>query len=141
MEQAKQSVMVVDDDPDFVETVRPVLEEAGYAVVAAYNGAECLAKLDQAKPDVILLDIMMSTWGEGFAVADKLKAMGPDRGIPVILVSSLNLKSELEPGPGLQSMLSVDACLVKPVPRRELLDQVAASLKKAAGRRSGPQER
>lgn len=47
MEQARQRVMVVDDAPDFVETIRPVLEEAGYAVVAACNGAECMATLDQ----------------------------------------------------------------------------------------------
>lgn len=127
--------MVVDDDADFVATVRPVLEKAGYGVTVAHNGNECLARLDAVQPDLILLDIMMSTWGEGFTVADKVKAMRKGRSVPVILVSSLDLKSELDPYPGTASMLPVDACLVKPVARRQLLEQVAASLGRGTGRR------
>ena len=135
MEPKKQTVMVVDDDADFVATVRPVLEAEGYEVVVAYSGGECIAGVEKARPDVILLDIMMSTWGEGFTVADKLKAMQEDRRTPVILVSSLDLHSELDPGTA--SLLPVDACLVKPVARRQLLDQVEASLRRAAAAHAG----
>jgi CheY-like chemotaxis protein len=126
--------MVVDDDVDFVATIRPVLEEAGYDVTVACNGRECIGRLDEARPDLILLDVMMSTWGEGFAVAQALRAMQEDRSVRVILVSSLDLKSELEPSPGTASLLPVDACLVKPVSRRQLLSQVAASLRRARDR-------
>ena len=133
MSQVRRRVMVVDDDPDFVNLVRPMLEGAGYQVDVAYNGKECLQKLEVGRPDLVVLDIMMSTWGEGFEVADKLRELSPGKPIPVILVSTLDLESDLEGTPALRSMLPVQACLVKPVRREQLLAQVAASLRQGEG--------
>ncbi len=53
------SVMVIDDDPDILEVTRFVLENAGYRVATAANGADALASLREAKPGLILLDLMM----------------------------------------------------------------------------------
>ena len=125
--------MVVDDDADFVNVARSMLEAGGYEVDVAYNGSECLEKLQASRPDLVLLDIMMSTWSEGFEVADKLRDLAPGKPVPVILVSSLDLKSDLEGTPGIQSMLPVRACLVKPVQRERLLAQVAAALRQGGG--------
>jgi len=52
-------IMVVDDEPDIRESVKMILEMNGYTVVMAVNGDDCLDKLNQYKPDLILLDIMM----------------------------------------------------------------------------------
>lgn len=54
-----KKIMVVDDEPDNIATVKAVLEQNGYAVESASNGDECLEKLKGYKPDLILMDIMM----------------------------------------------------------------------------------
>jgi CheY-like chemotaxis protein len=56
---AKKIVMVVDDEPDNISTVRSVLEANGFNVVSAVNGDDCLEKLKKVTPDLILMDIMM----------------------------------------------------------------------------------
>ncbi len=54
-----KTIMVVDDEPDVNATVKTVLENAGYKVISAINGDDCLKKLKKDKPDLILMDIMM----------------------------------------------------------------------------------
>lgn len=54
-----KKIMVVDDEPDTVDLVKLVLETEGFEVITAYSGSECLMKLDEEKPDAVLLDIMM----------------------------------------------------------------------------------
>jgi len=55
----KKSIMVVDDEPDVRESVKMILEMNGYRVIEAINGDDCLKKVKEEKPDLILLDIMM----------------------------------------------------------------------------------
>jgi len=54
-----KTIMVVDDEPDIRSTVKAILEKEGYEIITAVNGDDCLKKLEKAKPDLILLDIMM----------------------------------------------------------------------------------
>ncbi|MBC7256762.1 MAG: response regulator, partial [Chloroflexi bacterium] len=54
-------ILIVDDDPDFVETTRLVLESAGHEVVSAADGDEGLKRVAQEKPDLVILDIIMKT--------------------------------------------------------------------------------
>jgi CheY-like chemotaxis protein len=56
---SKKLIMVVDDEPDNISTVKAVLENNGFGVVSAVNGDDCLEKLKKVKPDLILMDIMM----------------------------------------------------------------------------------
>ncbi len=67
----KKQIMVVDDMPDIVETVKAVLGKEGYEITSASSADECLKKLKQVTPDLILLDIMMP----GMAVKEMLKRM------------------------------------------------------------------
>jgi CheY-like chemotaxis protein len=55
----KKTIMIVDDEPDNVSTVKIVLEKGGYSVVAATSGDDCLSKLAKQKVDLVLMDIMM----------------------------------------------------------------------------------
>ncbi len=55
----KKIILVVDDEPDILETISEILNLEGYTVFTARNGNECLEKLDDIIPDIILLDIMM----------------------------------------------------------------------------------
>lgn len=54
-----KTIMVVDDEPDILNTIKTVLLKQGYNVVTAVNGDDCLKKLRTEKPDLILMDIMM----------------------------------------------------------------------------------
>jgi len=54
-----KTIMIVDDEPDVRETIETVLKSAGYSVITAVNGDDCLEKLKKEKPDLILMDVMM----------------------------------------------------------------------------------
>ena len=55
----KKLILLVDDDPDFVEAVRVIVENGGYEVEVAYDGKEGLEAVAERKPDLIVLDVMM----------------------------------------------------------------------------------
>lgn len=59
MGENMKTIMVVDDDPDVVETVKQVFEDKGYEIMTAFDGDECLKRIEEETPDLILLDIMM----------------------------------------------------------------------------------
>jgi CheY-like chemotaxis protein len=86
--QQKRMVLVVDDEPDAVEFVRAVMEEAGYAVMSAGNAEECAAALEQATPDLLVLDVNMPGRA-GFYVLRDLKADPSTKDIPVIMLTGV----------------------------------------------------
>ena len=55
----QKTILVVDDEPDIIDSVKIILEKNGYKVETAIDGEDCLKKLNELKPDLILLDIMM----------------------------------------------------------------------------------
>jgi CheY-like chemotaxis protein len=82
-------VLVVDDDPDFVNVTSKVLEKAGHEVVSAANGAKALKAMRQDTPDVVLLDIMMSYILDGLDVSREMAEDPALKDVPVIMVTSL----------------------------------------------------
>ncbi len=125
MQTAK--ILVVDDDPDFVEIMRTILESAGYDVITASNGQQGLARVKAEHPDLMLLDIMMSSVLDGLDVSEQL-AQDPDaKYMPVIMVSSIadTPHSGLFPT---EEMVHMDAWLSKPVDPKVLLGKVAELL-------------
>ena len=54
-----KTIMVVDDEKDIRDTIQTILEKAGYKVITAVNGDDCLKKLRKEKPDLIIMDVMM----------------------------------------------------------------------------------
>jgi DNA-binding response OmpR family regulator len=71
MEKAK--ILVIDDDPDFVDAITPILQSAQYGVISAANPAKGKAKILDEKPDLILLDIMMDSLFDGFSLCHNIK--------------------------------------------------------------------
>ena len=124
---AKKKVLLVDDDADFVEIHRAVLEKNGYEVIAAYNGTECLEKTRSEKPDLIVLDVMMATQSEGFNVSRDLRNSEHTRRIPILMVTSINetvpYKFQRD-----ETWLPVDSFVEKPIVPEQLLEKVAAML-------------
>lgn len=117
-------IMVVDDDPDFVEITRTILLQKGYGVVTAASGDEALAKVRTDKPDLILLDIMMDTILDGVNVSQELREDPELRQIPLVMVSSITSTEHAEMFPT-DEYLHVDGWLSKPVQPGDLLKAVA----------------
>ena len=117
-------ILVVDDDPDFVEITRTILLKEGYEVVTAANGDQAMAKVRADKPDLILLDIMMTTILDGVNVSQKLREAPELRQIPLVMVSSIANTEYAELFPT-DEYLHVDRWLSKPIQPDELLSAVA----------------
>jgi len=83
---SKKTIMVVDDHPDLVEIVRTMLEAKGYNVMCASSGQQLFAGLEELKPDLIFLDIMMPQM-DGLEVLTRLKGNSNTASIPVILLT------------------------------------------------------
>lgn len=127
---AEAKVLLIDDDPDFVEATRTVLESVPYEVIVAYDGDEGLVKVREAQPDLILLDIIMPT-RDGFYVCEQLKSDPDLWHIPVIMLTSLSQHIS-DTAYSLQDgmMLEADDFIDKPVRPKELLARVARLLKR-----------
>ena len=125
METAR--ILVVDDDPDFVEIMRTILESAGYSVITAANGEQAMTQIKANHPDLALLDVMMSSVLDGLNVSEQL-AQDPDaRYMPVVMVSSIADTSHASLFPTEQP-IHMDAWLSKPVDSKVLLSKVAELL-------------
>lgn len=127
----KKKILTVDDDPDFREAVVLLLESKGYEVLSAGNGQTGFAKAHDEKPDLILLDVMMTYRTEGFDIVHKLHNDPATKDIPVITVTGIG--SEKEGGFHYQPdevWLPVRAVLEKPVRPELLLKTIEAHIKK-----------
>lgn len=118
------TVLVVDDDPDFVEITRLILRSKGYDVRTASNGDMALRMMRAARPDVVLLDVMMSSVLDGLAVAHAMHSDESLCRVPVIMISSI----ADSPSAGMfptDEHLPIDMWISKPVHPEDLLKKVA----------------
>jgi len=84
----KKKILLIDDDPDFVEAVKVIVENGGYEVKVAYDGQEGLEAVEEEKPDLIVLDVMMPVMN-GHEACAKLKGNKDTADIPVILLTAV----------------------------------------------------
>ncbi len=82
-------ILVIDDDPDMVETIALMLESRGCTVGKAYDGIEGEESIKTKRPDLIILDVMMPR-KDGYSLCAELKASADTRGIPVILLTAVS---------------------------------------------------
>lgn len=128
--ERRAKILLVDDDPDFVEATKVVLESQPYEVITALGGEEGLKKAREEKPDLILLDVIMPDI-DGFQVCQQLKKDLQLSQIPVIMITSFSEKYR-ETSIGVSQGLSLEAedFIDKPVAPAELLIRVEKWLKK-----------
>lgn len=84
----KRDILLVDDDPDFVEAVKVIVEKAGYNVRVAYDGQEGIEAVEEKTPDLIVLDVMMPVMN-GHEACAKLKGNKDTAEIPIILLTAV----------------------------------------------------
>ncbi len=126
----EKKVLIIDDDPDFVDSVRQVLEARGYIVDSAPNGEEGLKKARQIVPNLILLDVMMTKNTEGFEVSREIPKDDVLKTIPVIMITGirekLNLPFGFEPD---STWLPVKTVLEKTIKPEQLLEKIEEFIK------------
>jgi CheY-like chemotaxis protein len=136
-----RTVLIVDDDPDYARAIQHLFERAGDRVFRAANGREGFALAREHRPDVILLDVMMTERTEGFFTLERLKRDRDVGAIPVIVVSSIYAeypRFRVNPSAG---WLPADAFLAKPVEPSVLLAEVSRVLDAARERLAGSARR
>jgi len=116
-------ILIVDDDPDFVEITRLILTSGGYQVVSAANAKQALAQVSSEQPDLLLLDVMMEGVLDGVHVAHTLAEESSAK-LPIIMISSISDSSMAGMFPS-DEYLPIDAWISKPVQPKDLLKRVA----------------
>jgi len=128
--ERKAKILLVDDDADFVESTKTVLESKPYQVIVAYEGDEGLRKAREEKPDLILLDIIMPV-KDGFTAAEQLKKDPELSKIPTLMLTSYSARrSETSIPVSRGFSLEVDDYIDKPIRPEELLATVEKYLNK-----------
>lgn len=114
-----KKILVIDDEPDFIDAVRMRLEANGYEVIAAYEGKDGIDKARKESPSLILLDLVMPKLN-GLAVLSKLKGDRVTANIPVVILTA---KTEAEYALDAGTLGASDY-LVKPASMQAIIDMV-----------------
>lgn len=129
-----KKILIVDDDADLVRSLSQVLQARGYETAAAHSAADGLKILLSAKPDLVVLDVMMETDTAGFEAAGQIRSPRPTsryrefRTVPIIILTAIGqvTHSRFSLDPGDNFLPGVDEFLTKPVDLDELLAKVGA---------------
>jgi len=132
-------ILLVDDDVDFLDINRQVLEPRGYRIVAVTDPVAAWERIQQEPPALVITDLMMSALDSGFSLTRRLREDPRFRALPIILVTAVSsaLGLDFRPRtPADLAALGVDAFFDKPIRPQALLDKVAELL--ARGRPEAP---
>ena len=127
----QKSILLVDDDPSFLEATSNVLESFGYQTRRAMSLKACFDELQKELPDLMILDVMMARMDTGFEISRKVKADDKTRQIPILMLTAVDKKYPFDFGDsaGEPDWLPVDDFLDKPVEAMELVKHVRKLLK------------
>lgn len=131
----RNTILIIDDDRDFVEAMTVLLNGNGYNTITAFESTEGIQRVKNESPDLILLDMMMSYKTEGADTAKIISEDAASRNIPIILITGahreMNFPIELKPDP---ETLPVRAIIEKPVKPESLLKLIEAHITKTGKR-------
>ncbi|MDY7041027.1 MAG: response regulator [Chloroflexota bacterium] len=116
-------ILVVDDDPDFVKSTSMVLEAEGYEVIGAANSDEGLSKLGQEKPDLVILDVIMSTVLDGLSMSQQMNEVPEYKNVPILMVTSIANTDYAALFPT-DEYINIHGFMTKPISPEQLLSNV-----------------
>lgn len=117
-------IAVVEDQPEIRQLIRMTLELGDFELVEAENADIGWAQMQQQKPDLVLLDVMMPGSMDGLELCRRLRAWPETAGVPVILLTARGQQRDIEAG----REAGADTYLTKPFSPMELLDRIGALL-------------
>jgi len=129
------TILIIDDDPDFVEVTKVILETKQYNVESAGNPDEGWGRLEKEVPDVLILDVMMGRGADGFIMARKIRKDPRYAKMPILMLTSMREQTGFDfPGERIHSkFLPVDDYLEKGVEPKVLIEKIEQQLAKKGG--------
>jgi len=129
---AKKRILIIDDDVDFVDLNKAVLENNGFEVETAFSGREGLDKVQFDAPDLILLDLMLEKHDTGFSFAKSIKADPRYKEIPIMMISAVAGETGFDFSQDQDGYwMKTDDFVSKPVEPEELVRKINALIEKA----------
>lgn len=119
----RRRILIVDDEPNIVLSLEFLMQQSGFDVAVARDGAEALERMQSFQPDLVLLDVMMPVLN-GFEVCQKIRENSAWNDVKIVMLSAKGRESEVNKG----LALGADAYVTKPFSTRELVERVAGMM-------------
>lgn len=125
-------ILIVDDDPDILEGILMILETQPYRLATARDGKECMAKINEEVPDVLILDLLMPRM-DGWGVIREMRSNPRFARVPIMILSTViedasHRRYELETG----MAMDIQGYVQKPAKPSDLLQRIEKILEKQA---------
>ena len=121
----EKKILIVDDDPDYAAAIEKILINADYSVTLAGDVESGMKKIEEGLPDLILLDVMMEQYDDGFNMCYDLKHDNRYKGIPIIIITAVTEVTGLKFNPETDGeYLEADDYVQKPISADLLLEKV-----------------
>lgn len=123
---ARARILVADDDQDIRDSLTAILKSRDFDVVTAADRVEGMEKIRTEEPDLIILDVMMTTWQDGFEMARELKQDAKLKDIPILMLTGVRDKTgiDFKSSAGDPTWCPVEAFVEKPVSPGDLLEEM-----------------
>lgn len=121
-----KKILIIDDDTDFVESTRAVLEAEGFKVVSACNKKQGMEQANEFLPDLIILDVMMDKMCDGFDLARSLKSEDQFKNVKIFMLTSVGEKTGFKycGSAGDDAWLPIDDYAEKPLKPEDLIARI-----------------
>jgi len=122
-QQMNKTILIVDDEPNIVISIKYLLKHAGYEVVTAYDGQQALDCLVDSRPALMILDVMMPK-KDGFEVCEEVRADSRFADMPILMLTAKGSEAEKNKG----FSLGADGYVTKPFSTHDLVERVKSLL-------------
>lgn len=92
-----KKILIVDDDIDVITVIETILTKEGYTVISANDKKAGMKKIKEEKPDMAILDVMMTTQYEGFELAQEINALSETQRVPILMQTSIDILTTTKP--------------------------------------------
>jgi CheY-like chemotaxis protein len=122
---SKKKILIIDDDRDFCNATKLILENGGFEVFVAEDGKSGVELATKLHPDLAIVDMMMETWSEGFNVVSRLRGSDSTKNIKLIMLSAVDLHGPYEePTQPTEEEPKIERVLTKPIMANDLISQI-----------------
>ncbi len=133
-------ILIVDDDPDFIDIGKLSLEGQGYRVLSASSGRQGWEMVEKETPDLVILDLMMEDLDAGMTLSKRIKGHPRYQNIPILMLTSISRETGMDFTPRTEEdlrKLNVDDFHSKPIKVKLLREKVAKLLSRRSSSGSG----